>query len=126
EVVFVNPRIEDPDAYVPAAKLCNDIAARFDLDLDWIAGLGIVQDFAVEGNEDLFRGLREEYPHYFPDRIDQHSMAKDCRYGEYSAVLNIKPYRDSDRCARLAHDALVNADSLRHLEMQEGYAELQE
>lgn len=122
--VFVNPRVDDPEAYVPAARLCNDIAARFDLDLDWIAGLGIIQDFAVAGNEALFERLREEFPHYFPDELTQHSLAKECRYGEYAAVLNIKAYRDSDRCARLAHDALVNAESLRHLEMQPGYATL--
>ncbi len=124
--VFVNPRVHDPDAYVPAAKLCNDVASRFDLDLAWIAGLGIIQDFAVEGHEDIFVRLREEFPHYFPDSLDQEALAKGCRYGEYAAVLNIKPYRDTDRCARLAHDALVNAESLRHLEMQPGYGTLQE
>lgn len=126
DAVFVNPRIEDPEAYVPAAKLCNDIAREFGLDLDWIAGMGIVQDFAVEGHEDLFERLQGEYPHYFPDTLDQHHLAKDCRYGEYASIMNIKPYKDSDRCARLAHDALVKADSLKHLEMQEEFAALKE
>ncbi|MFB6294215.1 MAG: DHH family phosphoesterase, partial [Candidatus Nanohaloarchaea archaeon] len=110
--VFVNPRMEDEEAYVPAAKLCSDIAARFDLELDWIAGLGVVQDFAVEGNEDLFERLQEKHPDYFPGDITQHAMAKDCRYGQLSAVLNIKPYSHTDRCARLAHDALLDADGL--------------
>ncbi|MDY6769004.1 MAG: DHHA1 domain-containing protein [Candidatus Nanohaloarchaea archaeon] len=124
--VFVNPRLEDEDAYVPAAKLCNDIAARFDLALDWIAGLGVVQDFAVEGHEELFASLRDEYPDYFPEEITQHNMAKECRYGTYSTVMNIKPYSDTDRCARLAHDALVQAEDLTQLEAQEEYGKLKE
>lgn len=126
DAVFVNPRIEDEEAYVPAAKLCNDIAAEFGLDRDWIAGLGIVQDFAVEGHEDLLERLKEQYPDHFPAEISQHAMAKECRYGKYSTVMNIKPYSDTDRCARLAHDALVNAENLKQLEMQEEYGKLEE
>ncbi len=126
DAVFVNPRIEDEEAYVPAAKLCNDIAAEFGLDRDWIAGLGIVQDFAVEGHEDLLERLKEQYPDHFPAEISQHAMAKECRYGKYSTVMNIKPYSDTDRCARLAHDALVNSDGLEELELQEEYGRLKE
>ncbi|MFB6294641.1 MAG: DHHA1 domain-containing protein, partial [Candidatus Nanohaloarchaea archaeon] len=126
DAVFVNPRIEDEEAYVPAAKLCNDIAADFGLDRDWIAGLGIVQDFAVDGHEKLFERLKEQHPDYFPAEITQHAMAKECRYGKYSTVLNIKPYSDTDRCARLAHDALVNSNGLEELELQEEYGRLKE
>ncbi|MDY6765794.1 MAG: DHHA1 domain-containing protein [Candidatus Nanohaloarchaea archaeon] len=126
DAVFVNPRVEDEEAYVPAAKLCNDIAAEFGLDRDWIAGLGIIQDFAVEGHEDLFERLKEQHPRYFPEKITQHAMAKECRYGKYSTVMNIKPYSDTDRCARLAHDALVNSDGLEGLEVQEEYGRLKE
>lgn len=122
--VFVNPRIVDEEAYVPAAKLCNDIAARFDLDLDWIAGMGVIQDFAVAGHEDLFERLRDAFPHYFPDELSQQKLAKECRYGTYSSVLNIKPYKDSDRCAELAHNALTSAGTLKELEMQEAYQTL--
>ncbi|MDY6776488.1 MAG: DHHA1 domain-containing protein [Candidatus Nanohaloarchaea archaeon] len=126
DAVFVNPRLEDEEAYVPAAKLCNDISKDFGLELDWIAGMGVIQDFAVEGHEELFEELVEEYPHYFPDEITQRKLAKECRYGKYSAVLNIKPYKDSDRCARLAHDTLVKAEDLKEVEMQEEYADLKE
>ncbi|MDY6761640.1 MAG: DHHA1 domain-containing protein [Candidatus Nanohaloarchaea archaeon] len=126
DAVFVNPRVEDEEAYVPAAKLCNDIAAEFGLDRDWIAGLGIIQDFAVEGHEDLFERLQEQHPEYFPDEISQHTLAKECRYGKYSTVMNIKPYSHTDRCARLAHDALVNSDGLDELEVQEEYGRLKE
>lgn len=122
--VFVNPRIDDEEAYVPASKLCNDMAKEVGLDLDWIAGLGIIQDFAVEGHEELFERLREEFPMYFPDDLTQHNLAKNCRYGKYSSVMNIKPYKDSDTCARLAHDALVKARGLKYLEAREEYQEL--
>ncbi len=122
--VFVNPRIDDPEAYVPASKLCNDMAKKFGLDLDWIAGLGVIQDFAVEGHEDLFERLREDYPLYFPEELTQHQLAKNCRYGKYSSVMNIKPYKDTDHCAQLAHDALLNAETLKHLEAREEYQQL--
>ncbi len=122
--VFVNPRQDDPEAYVPASKLCNDISKEYDLDLDWIAGLGIIQDFAVEGHEDLFERLREKYPTYFPDTLTQHTLAKNCRYGKYSSVMNIKPYKDTDRCAELAHDALFHSETLKYLEAREEYQEL--
>ncbi|MCJ7478766.1 MAG: DHHA1 domain-containing protein [Candidatus Nanohaloarchaeota archaeon QJJ-7] len=126
DAVFVNPRREDEEAYVPAAKLCNDIASRFDLELDWIAGLGVIQDFAVEGHEELFEQLKEDYPRYFPENITQEEMAKNCRYGEYSSIMNIKPYNQTDRCARLAHDALLKSDGLKELEMQDEYGKLEE
>ncbi len=122
--VLVNPRKDDPDAYIPAAKLCNDISKKFGLDLDWIAGLGIVQDFGVEKAVGLFERLKKLYPHYFPQNITQEAMAKNCRYGTYSSVMNIKPYKDTDRCAKLAFDALVNSKGLKYLESHESYQEL--
>lgn len=124
DAVFVNPRIEDAEAYIPASKLCNDISKEFGLELDWIAGLGVIQDFAVEGHEDLFKDLREEYPTYFPDELTQHTLAKNCRYGKYSSVMNIKPYKNTEKCAELAHDALVNSKSLKYLEAREEYQQL--
>lgn len=126
DAVFVNPRLNDPEAYVPAAKLCHDIAQEFGLDLAWIAGLGVIQDFAVAGHESLFEPLQEKYPQYFPREIEQHALAKECRYGTYSSILNIKPYKDADRCAEHAHQALTAADDLTELEMQDGFARLQE
>jgi single-stranded DNA-specific DHH superfamily exonuclease len=124
DAVFVNPRIEDEEAYVPASKICNDISKEFGLELDWIAGLGVIQDFAVDGHEDLFERLRDKYPRYFPDELTQHALAKDCRYGKYSSVMNIKPYKDTEHCAELAHDALVNSKSLKHLEARDEYQQL--
>ncbi len=124
DAVFVNPRTEDDEAYVPASKICNDLSKEFGLDLDWIAGLGVIQDFAVEGHEDLFERLRDEYPRYFPDELTQHALAKDCRYGKYSSIMNIKPYTDTEHCAEQAHDALVNSKSLKYLEARDEYQQL--
>lgn len=123
-VPVVNPRIEDEEAYVPAAKICNDIAKKFGLNLDWIAGFGIIQDFAVEENKQIFKKLRKQYPHYFPDTIKQQTMAKNCRYGVYSNVLNVKPYKDTEKCARSAFKALTESESLKHLEGNEHYQEV--
>ncbi|MDY6788472.1 MAG: DHH family phosphoesterase, partial [Candidatus Nanohaloarchaea archaeon] len=124
KVPVVNPRIEDDDVYVPAAKICNDIARKFGLNLDWIAGLGIIQDFAVEQNKHILEKLKKQYPNYFPETIGQQEMAKNCRYGTYSNVLNVKPYKDTEKCAKLAFQALVNAKSLKHLEAQDEYSKV--
>lgn len=121
EVPVVNPRIEDDEVYVPAAKICNDIAKKFGLNLDWIAGLGIIQDFAVKDNKQIFKKLRKQYPHYFPDTIEQQEMAKNCRYGVYSNVLNVKPYKNTEECAKEAFKALTESESLKHLEGNEHY-----
>ncbi|MDY6770391.1 MAG: DHHA1 domain-containing protein [Candidatus Nanohaloarchaea archaeon] len=126
DAVFVNPRLDDPDAYVPAAKLCNDISKEFGLDLDWIAGMGIIQDFAVEAAPELFERLAKLYPKYFPDELTQDNLAKSCTYGRYASVLNVKTYKDTEDCAVKAFKALTRADGLKYLESREEYQELLE
>ncbi|MCJ7429500.1 MAG: DHHA1 domain-containing protein [Candidatus Nanohaloarchaeota archaeon QJJ-5] len=123
--VFVNPRQEDDDAYVPAAKVCNDIADEFGLDTDWIAGLGVIQDFGVKQCPMLFERLQEAYPRYFPKTLNQDTLAKHCRYGRYSTIMNVKPYKQTDHCVRLAFDALTEAQTLKHLESTESFHELE-
>ncbi|MDY6778046.1 MAG: DHH family phosphoesterase [Candidatus Nanohaloarchaea archaeon] len=126
DAVFINPRVDDDEAYIPAAKLCNDVAGEFGLDLDWIAGMGIIQDFAVEQCMEVFQRLQQIYPNYFPSTLSQHRLAKKSRYGHYSTVLNIKPYRDTEHCAELAFEVLTEANGLKYLESHEAYRELKE
>ncbi len=126
DAVFVNPRIEDPEAYIPAAKLCNDIADEVGLDTDWIAGMGIIQDFGVDSAPELFERLAKLYPKYFPDELDQDTLAKSCTYGRYASVLNVKTYKDTEECAVLAFKALTRADGLKYLESRQEYKELLE
>jgi len=126
DAVFVNPRDKDDEAYIPASKLCNDIAKRFDRETAWIAGLGIIQDFGVEQCPEVFERLDNLYPRYFPDDLTQDELAKNCRYGKYSSVMNIKPYRDTEQCAKLAFQALTEAKDLKYLESTDGYHELLE
>ncbi len=122
--VLVNPRKENPNIYIPASKLCNDISKEFGMDLDWIAGLGIIQDFGTHQAMDLFEKLKRLYPNYFPANIDQHSLAKNCRYGTYSSVMNVKPYKDTDRCSKLAFKVLTEVRGLKYIESSEDYKEL--
>ncbi|MFB6245072.1 MAG: DHHA1 domain-containing protein [Candidatus Nanohaloarchaea archaeon] len=128
DVPFVNPREYDADAYVPCSKLCLEIASEFGLedDLRWIAGLGIIQDFGVESCVELFEKLEEDYETYLPEKLEQQELAKNCEYGRYSSVLNIKPYRDSAHFARLAYEALMKADDLMELEAMEEYRKIYE
>ncbi len=128
DVSFVNPRTEDTDSYIPASKICLDIASEFGLEeeLRWIAGLGIIQDFGVDSCPGLFEELREDYEAYLPEELEQEELAKNCEYGRYSSVLNIKPYRDSKYFAELAYKALMKSDDLKELEAQEEYRQIYE
>ncbi len=128
DVAFVNPREADADTYIPCSKICLDIASEFSLEdeLRWIAGLGVIQDFGVDSCPELFEKLQERYDKYLPEELDQQKLAKECEYGRYSSVLNIKPYRDSKHFAKLAYQALMNSEDLKELEAQEEYRKVYE
>ncbi|MFB6190846.1 MAG: DHH family phosphoesterase, partial [Candidatus Nanohaloarchaea archaeon] len=128
DVPFVNPRIEHEEDYVPCSKICLDIAAHFSIedDVRWIAGLGVIQDFGVDSCPELFEELAEEYDKYLPEELSQQQLAKNCEYGRYSSVLNIKPYRDSAHFAKLAYQALMKSEDLKELEAQEEYRQVYE
>ncbi len=128
DVSFVNPRDDDPDVYIPCSKICLDIAEEFSLkdELRWIAGLGVIQDFGVDSCPELFEELKDEYEPYLPEELSQQELAKNCEYGRYSSVLNIKPYRDSEKFAKLAYQALMNSEDLKELEAQEEYRKVYE
>lgn len=128
EVSFVNPRAEDAEVYIPCSKICMDIATEYGLedDLRWIAGLGIIQDFGVASCPELFEDLEENYKKYLPEDLNQQQLAKNCEYGRYSSVLNIKPYRDSKHYSKLAYEALMKSEDLKELEAQEEYRQVYE
>lgn len=128
DVDFVNPREEDSDVYIPCSKICIDIAEEFGLknELRWIAGLGVIQDFGVDSCPELFEELNEKYSKYLPKDLTQQELAKNCEYGRYSSVLNIKPYRDSRHYSKLAYQALMKSKDLKELEAQEEYRKVYE
>ncbi|MFB6209868.1 MAG: DHHA1 domain-containing protein [Candidatus Nanohaloarchaea archaeon] len=128
EVKFVNPRTEDSKVYIPCSKICLDIAAEFGIEEEvrWIAGLGVIQDFGVDSCPELFEKLEEDYKKYLPEELNQEQLAKNCEYGRYSSVLNIKPYRDSKQYSKLAYQALMNSEDLMELEAQEEYRQVYE
>jgi single-stranded DNA-specific DHH superfamily exonuclease len=128
EVSFVNPREFDEDVYVPCSKICLDIASEFGLEdeIRWIAGMGVIQDFGVDSCPELFERLKEDYEKYLPKELNQEELAKNCEYGRYASVLNIKPYRDSRHFSDLAYQALMKADDLMELEALEEYRQVYE
>ncbi len=128
EVSFVNPREEDAEAYVPCSKLCLDISELYGLEdeVRWIAGMGIIQDFGVDQCMEVFEQLEEDYEQYLPKELTQEELAKNCEYGRYASVLNIKPYRDSQHFAKLAYEALMKSDGLLEIEAQEEYRQVYE
>ncbi|MFB6199499.1 MAG: DHH family phosphoesterase [Candidatus Nanohaloarchaea archaeon] len=128
DVPFVNPRQYNEDVYVPCSKLALDIAEEFGIreQVKWIAGLGVIQDFGVDSCPGLFQELKEDYKEFFPEELSQQQLAKNCEYGRYSSVLNIKPYRDSAHFAKLAYRALMKSNDLKELEAQEEYRQVYE
>jgi single-stranded DNA-specific DHH superfamily exonuclease len=125
---FVNPRKSQPDIYYPCSKIMLDIAGEFGLEngLRWIAGLGVIQDFGFDSCPELFEKLTEDYEEYLPENLTQENLAKKCEYGRYSSVLNIKPYKNSQKYAKLAYQAIMQSDDLVELEGQEEYREVYE
>lgn len=128
DVSFVNPREFEADVYVPCSKICLEIAEEFDMEdeVRWIAGMGVIQDFGVESCPELFEELEESYDKYLPEELTQHELAKNCEYGRYASVLNIKPYRDSHHFSKLAYQALMKSGDLLELEAQEEYRQVYE
>ena len=128
EVGFVNPREFKEDAYVPCSKICLDIASEFGIEdeIRWIAGMGVIQDFGVDSCPELFEALEEDYEKYLPKDLTQEELAKNCEYGRYASVLNIKPYRDSRHFSDLAYKALMKSDDLMELEALEEYRQVYE
>jgi single-stranded DNA-specific DHH superfamily exonuclease len=127
-VSFVNPREFDAEIYVPCSKICLDISEQFNLndELRWIAGMGVIQDFGVDSCVELFERLSEEYDEYLPEELNQQQLAKNCEYGRYSSILNIKPYRDSKHFAKLAYEALMKSENLMEIEAHEEYRQVYE
>lgn len=128
DISFVNPREFDADVYVPCSKICLDIAEEFGLEdeVRWIAGMGVIQDFGVDSCPELFEALNEDYEKYLPEELTQRELAKNCEYGRYASVLNIKPYRDSRHFSDLAYRALMKSDDLMELEALEEYRQVYE
>jgi len=128
DISFVNPREFDEEIYVPCSKICMDIASEFDLadEVRWIAGMGVIQDFGVDSCPELFEALEEDYEKYLPEELSQEQLAKNCEYGRYASVLNIKPYRDSRHFAKLSYQALMKSDDLMELEALEEYRKVYE
>ncbi len=51
-IVHINPRIEDPKAYISASQLVFDVCREAGLEnMEWVSRIGAVGDHALEGNE---------------------------------------------------------------------------
>lgn len=55
DVVFVNPRLEDPEIYQPTSYIAYKMLLRFVRDRKWVAVLGTVGDYGIEDCRDLVK-----------------------------------------------------------------------
>jgi len=54
-ILFINPRLENPEIYQPVAYVVYKIFERFIKDNKWVAKLGIVGDFGVDDCKDFVK-----------------------------------------------------------------------
>ncbi|MBI2084193.1 MAG: DHH family phosphoesterase [Candidatus Aenigmarchaeota archaeon] len=63
KVAYVNPRIYDKHAYIPATYLCYKLYENYSdaKDVSWIAGIGTLSDMGLKNCNDLFEGVKRDY-----------------------------------------------------------------
>ena len=68
-IVYVNPRLSDKHAYIPATYLCYKIYEKFFNadEIQWIAGIGNLGDHAVTNCRDLFEKIKSDMPELIGD-----------------------------------------------------------
>ncbi len=62
-VTYVNPRLYDPEIYLPATYLCYRIYEKFlkTKDILWVAGIGTLSDMGMKYCGDLFSAIKTNY-----------------------------------------------------------------
>lgn len=126
-LTYLNPRIWDDSSYIPCAEISNLIGKELDLNYDWISGLGVLQDFAVESHKELFYRLRDKYNGLLPekDKLNQQT-AKDSKYGRYSTILNVKPYKQTKKFSKIVYRLLLNSESIEKIEKSKRFSQIKQ
>ena len=64
EMMHINPRFQDPDAYVPASLMVFDILTALGLktkSMSWIACIGVISDYGHKQNKEFIDVCKKQY-----------------------------------------------------------------
>ena len=110
---YVNPRLKKPQSYIPASYLCWKIYMRYfdSKEVEWIAGIGTLADHGVEGNEDLFRKIRKDYPKLIRGRLTSRCLFHRSLLGQLVELIDSSRVVKGSTGAMLAVKVLIKSRS---------------
>lgn len=117
-VVYANPRLIEPSAYLPSSFLAYHVSRRIGLseDLCWIAGIGVLADHGVKSCRGLFRQLKSRFPDLVGGvRLTDAALMDDSPLGELTMVITSANIANPRKGAQTAFKALNSAKSYRDI-----------
>lgn len=109
-ISYVNPRIYDPEIYLPATYLCYRIYQKFlkPKEILWIAGVGTLSDMGMKYCNDLFASIKTNYKDLIGDipNIDEVLFDKS-ELGKLAKIFDSARVVDGIKGSVLALNTLV-------------------
>lgn len=118
KVVYANPRLLKPSAYLPSSYLAFHVATAFGLpqELCWIAGIGVLSDHGVENCKPLFTVIRSEFPELVGKaRIEDASLMDESPLGLLTKIVTSAIVGSPRTGAPVAFNALNHAETYRDI-----------
>jgi len=87
---YINPRLENPRAYIPVSYLVWKMYSKFfdPRDTDWIAAIGVLGDHGVEENKDLFLFLKKNKKELIKGKLTTEYLFKNTLLGKITKMIN--------------------------------------
>lgn len=114
---YINPRLEDPRAYIPVSYLCWKIYSKYfdEKEIEWIAGIGTLADHGLEGNEDLFKKIRKDYPKLVSGRLTSKSLFSKSLLGKLVELVDSSRVVKGITGVKFATNLLISAKKYSHV-----------
>jgi single-stranded DNA-specific DHH superfamily exonuclease len=129
EVFYSNPKIFDPEIYIPASYLAYKISKKFldDVSIDpiiWIASIGVLSDKGVKNCVDLFDDLKVRHPELLNDRLDERYLFEKTLLGKLTKLVGSSEIILSRRGADYSVKLLSKASSYKEVMKNEKLIQL--
>jgi single-stranded DNA-specific DHH superfamily exonuclease len=118
KVVYANPRLLKPSAYLPSSYLAFHVARALGLpqDLCWIAGIGVLSDHGVDNCKPLFTLIKSEFPEIVGKaRLEDASLMDKSQMGVLTKTISSAIVASPREGARVAFNALYSAETYRDI-----------
>ncbi len=94
-IVYINPKLDDDETYIPASKLCYDTFKKVcNVNFDWVSAAGVIGDTGGLIHKDFVEKILKKY---------EYKKAEDDKYyfktvlGEIAKIINsAKVFKGSD------------------------------